>query len=150
MKLPRKTRPVFSVSTAAHELANKYAPLVGESSSAFVGHCIFEMCNAMESDEILYDFPVLQRWRGFLGKTTLVSKIFRKICEMVEPDNIEENKQEVWKYMLEFLKEHEKLHKGPVDPETRKFYWNQAIEMNQLRVAREKQLAKIKTKENKK
>jgi hypothetical protein len=147
MGLSKKTRPSFSVSPEAYQLAHKYAPLVGENPSAFVTQCIFENCNALESDEMLYDFPVLQRWRAVLGKSTLVSRIFRQICALAEPDNIEEIKQEHWKYMLQLLDEHEKEQKGPVDPETRKLYWNQAIEMNKLRIAREKQLAKIKAKE---
>ena len=150
MGLSKSTRPSFSVSPEAYQLAHKYAPLVGENPSAFVTHCIFEMGNALESDEMLHDFPVLQRWRAVLGKATLVSRIFRKICEMAIPDNIDEIRQEHWKYMLQLLDEHEKEHKGPVDPETRRFYWNQAIELNKLRVAREKQLAKVKTRAEKK
>jgi hypothetical protein len=134
---PRKINIVLQGNLEERVL--KVAPIVNMDIHLFVNQCVEGVVNALESDEINADIPVLKLGRAALGKSWLGSSVMMKICSLFAPKT-EEVTRWHWTYLTEILSKHE----GPLTEKIWELYWNEANQRNMLRVAREKELAKIK------
>jgi hypothetical protein len=61
------------------------------------------------------------------------------ICALFAP-----NVKEVTEWHHHYLAEQLAQHEGPFTKEIMEFYWKKATEMNQARITREKELARLK------
>jgi hypothetical protein len=136
----------YALSDETEERVRKLATKLGyKKLTAFVSAWVNEGLDALESDQLSFDSPLLRTWRTALGKPTLGDKIFKKVCSLMEPANTQEVTDRHWQYLLELLQEHE----GPLSAEMMAFYWKQAADMTKLWVSRERERSKIQAKSEK-
>jgi hypothetical protein len=122
-----------------NDLVIERAAELGQNPNNFVNTCVEGCLEAMNAKESPHEIPIVKMYRTMRGKTFFDSKWVNMICSLFAP-----NLKEITDWHYHYLTQQMAQHEGPLTKEIMQFYWQQAIEMNQARVAREKELAKLK------
>jgi len=134
----------FGLTDETEERVRKLAAKLGyKKLSTFMSAWVNESLDALESDRLSLESPLLRTWRAALGKPTLIDSIFEKVCSaIVRKNGGEALSKKQYKFFLELLLQHGH-RKDLSDEQIVSFCWNQAGLMTQQDMAREKALEKL-------
>ncbi len=136
---PKMRRVTLVLRNDLNDLVIERAAELGQNPNNFVNTCVEGCLEAMNAKESPHEIPIVKMYRTMRGKTFFDSKWVNMICSLFAP-----NLKEITDWHYHYLTQQMAQHEGPLTKEIMQFYWQQAIEMNQARVAREKELAKLK------
>ncbi len=136
---PKMRRVTLVLRNDLNDLVIERAAELGQNPNNFVNTCVEGCLEAMNAKESPHEIPIVKMYRTMRGKTFFESKWVNMICSLFAP-----NLKEITDWHYHYLTQQMAQHEGPLTKEIMQFYWQQATEMNQARVAREKELAKLK------
>jgi len=136
---PKMRRVTLVLRNYLNDLVIERAAELNQNPNNFVNLCVEGCLEAMNAKESPHEIPIVKMYRTMRGKTFFDSKWVTMICSLFAP-----NAREVTEWHHRYLAEQLGQHEGPLTKELMEFYWKKATEMNQARVAREKELARLK------
>ena len=137
---PKMRRVTLVLRNDLNDRVIERAEELGQNPNNFVNMCVEGCLEAMNAKESPYEVPIVKMYRTMRGKTFFDSKWVTAICAIFAP-----NVKEVTEWHHRYLAEQLAQHEGPFTKEIMEFYWKEATEMNKARIAREKELAKLKS-----
>jgi len=144
MKKPTGPRRVTMVLRSdLTERVFPHAARICQNPNSFVNHCVAACLDAMDSDEITCDLPIVTLTRKACRKPILAAKRIRAICAIfaTSPEEIPSRN---FQYLAELLN----CHEGPLAKEVVRAYWKLADRMAEDAAAFEKQLQALKRRQS--
>ena len=144
MKKPPCPRRITLVLRAdLTERVFPHAARICQNPNSFVNRCVAACLDAMDSDEIACDFPIVILTRKAYRKPILAAKWIRSICALfaASPEEIPSRN---FQYLAELLN----CHEGPLPKEVVRAYWKLADRMAQQAVAFEKELQAFRSRQS--
>ena|ERR1700734_1152160 len=136
---PKMRRVTLVLRNDLNDRVIERAEELGQNPNNFVNMCVEGCLEAMNAKESPFEIPIVRMYRTMRGKTFFDSKWVNMICALFAP-----NVKEVTEWHHHYLAEQLAHHEGPFTKEIMEFYWKKATEMNQARITREKELARLK------
>ena len=118
-----------------------HAARICQNPNSFVNHCVAACLDAMDSDEIACDFPIVILTRKASRKPILAAERIRAVCALLAASPVEPPARN-FQYLVELLNGHE----GPLARDVVRAYWKLADRMAQDAVAFDKELQAFKRK----
>jgi hypothetical protein len=112
-----------------------HADRICQNPNSFVNHCVAACLDAIDSDEITCDLPIVILVRHACRKPTLAAKRIRDVCALFAP-NPEDLHPVTFQYLAGLINRHE----GPLAKEVIRAYWKLADRMAQDAARFEKEL----------
>jgi hypothetical protein len=123
------------------ERVYRIAPQLSQNPNSFVNLCVEGCLNAMESDDIYFEIPIIKLFRLLTKHTLLESKWVTKICSLFVPDTTE-----ITHHYYRILAESLNDLQEPLTPERMKELTEKAVEKNRERIEVERKTPKRKPK----
>ena len=144
MKKPKRVQRLTMVLRSdLTERVYPYAERICQNPNSFVNHCVEACLNAMSSDEIACDFPIVILMRKACYKPLLNAKRIREICALLAP-NSDEIPSQNFRQLAEMLN----CHEGPLTKEMVRAYWKLANQVAQEAAAFEKELQAFRNRQS--
>ena len=120
-----------------------YADRICQNPNSFVNHCVAACLDAMDSEEITSDLPIVILVRKACHKPSLNAQKIREVFALFAA-NPEEIPPRSFQHLAELLN----CHEGPMAKEVVRAYWKLAERMAQQAVAFEKELQAFMSKQS--
>ena len=140
-KLPRK-RITLVLRVDLIDRVLEKAKLLQQGPNNFVNLCVEGILDAMDAPGTGYDIPILSLYNQVKGRTFLTSKAVMAIVGALVPEVYDIDAQEQ-KFLMELVNKHE----GRLTSEVFKGYRKLAQRMNMERIAHEKELKKLQSRQ---
>ena len=137
-RLPRLT---LMLRKDLAERVHAAAALTTQNSNYFVNNCIEGCLNAMESEEIVVDIPIIVIVRKIRGLPILAAKWIPAICALFIPESVSITPRH-YQILAKLLNDHE----GELTEEAIRFYGQLADKTYRQQMAFEAELAALRKK----
>ncbi len=136
---PRQHRQTLALRQDLADRVHQTAALISQNPNYFVNKCVEGCLDAMESEELAVDIPIVVLVRKMCGRPELAAKWVPAICALLAPHSLRLTPRH-YRHFADLIDGHE----GPRTQEAVQLYWRLADTRTEQQVAFEDELRALK------